>query len=69
MKPTLGETYAALELEIKFMDQHVANETDAITKNELRSLRTTLGQCLIQTRIIIDRKLRLSQEKHRNEKT
>lgn len=64
MKPTLGETYAALELEIKFMSTHIENETDEVTKNELRSLRSTLGQCLIQTRVIIDRKLRLSQEKY-----
>ena len=69
MKPTLGETYAAIELEIKFMDQHIENETDKVTKNELRSLRSTLGQCLIQARIIIDRKLRLSQEKYYNAKT
>lgn len=63
MKPSLGETYEALELEIKFMDQHIENEKDEITKNELRSLRSTLGQCLIQVRIIIDRKMRLSREK------
>jgi hypothetical protein len=69
MKPTLGETYAALELEIKFMDEHIRNETDEITKNELRALRRTLGQCLITTRIIIDRKLRLSQEKIENGST
>lgn len=56
MKPTLGETYAQLELEINFLEQHITNESDEITKNELRELRNALGQCLIQTRIIIDRK-------------
>lgn len=69
MKPTLGETYAQIELEIKLLDQFISDESDEITKNELVRLRSALGQCLIQTRIIINRKIRLSQEKYSNEKT